>query len=83
MTASEALQSARFVIDKSGRRTAVLLDIQDWDIVVSVLEDVLDAQTVGAALIELQAMGGRPEAAGWIGWSEARDAWLEDDQPDG
>lgn len=78
MTVADTLKSARFVVDASGRRSAVLVEIEDWNTLVLALEDVLDTQIAGDALAELQSASGRPERAGWVAWDDARAAWLDD-----
>lgn len=75
MAIVEALQSAQFVVNGQGHRTAVLMDIQAWDTLIEWLEDVIDTQIAVQSLTDLKTVGGRPQNAGWIEWDEIREAW--------
>ncbi|MCE7988138.1 MAG: hypothetical protein DYG89_43825 [Caldilinea sp. CFX5] len=75
MAIVEALQSAQFVVNGQGHRTAVLMDIQAWDTLIEWLEDVIDTKIAVQSLTTLQTVGGRPQNAGWLDWDEIREAW--------
>lgn len=75
MTIVDALQSAQFVVNDDGKRTAVLMDIQAWDQLIEWLETVIDTKIATQALAELESAGGRPERAGWLAWDEVREDW--------
>ena len=44
MSVIELIESAQFVVDSTGNRKAVQLDLAVWEELVSVLEDLEDAQ---------------------------------------
>lgn len=44
MSVIELIESAQFVVDSAGNRKAVQLDLAVWEELVSVLEDLEDAQ---------------------------------------
>jgi hypothetical protein len=73
MTVMEALKSAQFVVDNSGRQTAVLLEIDAWEALIEWVEDVADTRLATQALAELEMAGGRPEKAGWLDWNDVRE----------
>ncbi len=78
MTVIEALKSAQFVVDNSGHQTAVLLDIQSWEVLLNWIEDITDIKIATQSLTELEAAGGRPEQAGWLNWDEINEAWRDE-----
>jgi hypothetical protein len=49
MSVNELLQSARFVVDTQGNRQAVQLDLDTWEAVVALLEDLEDAEELRQA----------------------------------
>ncbi len=75
----EALKSAQFVIDNEGQRTAVLMDIRSWEMLLNWIEDIADTKIASQALIELHVAGGRPQQAGWLAWFalDPRDGFVE------
>jgi hypothetical protein len=75
MMITEALQSMQFVVDDKGQRTAVLLDIRDWEMLIQWIETVTDTEIVVHALQELHQVGGQPEQAGWLAWEEIHESW--------
>ena len=46
MTIAEILESMQFVIDREGKPTAVLLDMDAWNAFVSMLEDMEDVELI-------------------------------------
>ncbi len=42
MTISEVLESVRFVVDRAGKPTAAVVDIEAWESFVQALEDLED-----------------------------------------
>ncbi len=68
MIIGDVSKSVQFVVDDEGKRTAVLLDIQTWGILVDWIETVTDTKFAVEAITELQRVGGRPEQAGWLAW---------------
>lgn len=75
MTIVDALQSAQFVVNDEGQRTAVLMDIQAWDSLIDWLETVIDTKIATQSLAELKSAGGRPQQANWLAWEEIREGW--------
>ena len=49
MTVSELLQSVQFVVDPEGTKSAVILSIEVWEQVLSLLEDLEDAEDIRQA----------------------------------
>lgn len=80
----DVLKSARFVVDGKGHRTGVLLSVDAWESLLAWIEDTEDSEIVRKALTELQAAGGRPGKAGWLGWDDIKAEWGDDNvQSDG
>lgn len=75
MVTGEALKSVQFVVDDKGQRTAVLLDIRAWEILIKWIETITDTKIAVQILDELQQAGGRPEQAGWLAWDDIREEW--------
>ena len=75
MTIVDALQSAQFVVNDEGKRTAVLMDIHAWEKLVDWLETVIDTKIATQTLAELESAGGRPQQAGWLAWEDIREDW--------
>lgn len=75
MTVKEVLQSAQFVVNNEGRRTAVLLNIKDWETLIDWIETISDTQIAIQALSDLDAVNGRPEKAGWFAWDDVKKEW--------
>jgi hypothetical protein len=46
MSVTELLQSAQFVVDADGHKKSVLVDVEVWDELLAILEDVEDATEV-------------------------------------
>jgi hypothetical protein len=80
MITGEALKSMQFVVDDKGQRTAVLLDIRAWEMLIKWIETVTDTKIVAQALNELQQAGGRPEQAGWLVWDEISEEWGDEEE---
>lgn len=70
----------QFVVDDKGQRTAVLLDIRAWEILIKWIETVTDAKIAAQALRELHLAGGRPEQADWLAWEDIRETWGDDEE---
>lgn len=58
MTVSEILQSVQFIVGQEGKPTAVVLDIEAWEALLSMLEDVEDVQLVRDRLSNWQTKEG-------------------------
>ena len=46
MTVTELLQTAQFLVDSSGDKKAVVLDYAIWDDLMTLLEDLEDAEEI-------------------------------------
>ena len=46
MNTTELLQNARFLVDTSGNRTAVQIDYAAWEELLTLLEDMEDAEEI-------------------------------------
>jgi hypothetical protein len=68
------------VVDDKGKRTAVLLDIQAWEILINWIETLTDTKIAMYALTELQQAGGRPEQAGWLAWDDISEEWGDEEE---
>jgi hypothetical protein len=80
MMMDEALKSIQFVVNDKGQRTAVLLDIRAWDLLIKWIETVTDTQIAVQALQELRQAGGRPKRAGWLAWEDIREAGGDEEE---
>jgi hypothetical protein len=49
MTVADILNSVKFVVDPSGQQSAVVVDMDVWEQIVSLLEDVEDAEEIKKA----------------------------------
>ncbi|NJN53523.1 MAG: hypothetical protein HC804_01485 [Anaerolineae bacterium] len=47
MSASAILEAVQFVVDKQGQHTAVLLDLQTWDSLRYLLEEMAEDERLG------------------------------------
>jgi hypothetical protein len=72
---TETLKAVQFLINQEGQRTAVLLDIQLWERLLTWIEEAIDTKVAIQSLTELQDAGGRPAQAGWLAWEEIREEW--------
>ncbi|HEY3473234.1 MAG TPA: hypothetical protein VGK56_01415 [Anaerolineales bacterium] len=49
MTVSDILNSVKFVVDPDGQQSAVVVDIEVWEEIVTLLEDAEDAEEIKKA----------------------------------
>ena len=63
MTVAEILEKVKFVINPSGKKSAVVVDLEIWEEIVTMLEDAEDAE-------ELKKARGVHEET--IPWKEAK-----------
>lgn len=49
MTIAEILKSVQFVVNPDGEKSAVMVDVDVWDEIVSMLEDIEDAEEMKQA----------------------------------
>jgi len=64
MTVTEILKSMQFVIDREGKPTAVLLDMDAWNAFVSMLEDMEDIELIR------ERMKNWRSKEGWTRWED-------------
>jgi hypothetical protein len=72
MTTLEALRSIQFVMDKSGKPSAVQMTFEAWEELLNWLEDVEDRAIVRNLLAGLRAGPKQTEA---LRWQDVRDDW--------
>jgi hypothetical protein len=74
VTVPEILKSVQFVVDREGKPTAALLDMDAWNAFVSMLEDIEDIELVRDRMKNWRSK------EGWSRW-ENFEAELEADAP--
>lgn len=50
MSVNELLAKVQFVVDTGGNKTAVMLDYSDWEELMTLLEDIEDAEELGRSI---------------------------------
>lgn len=68
MTFQEILQSVQFVVNREGQATAAVMQIDAWEALMALLEDLEDQELVQAWMKDWRSK------AGWTGW----DAFLNE-----
>ncbi len=63
MKATELAQRVQFVVDAEGHKSAVILNVDDWEQLLTLLEDLEDAE-------EIRRAGAEAEEA--IPWEQAK-----------
>lgn len=74
---SEALSSARYLVDTKGGKTDVVLSLSAWENLLTLLEDLDDRLIVKEWLPRLQA---GPQASGALRWEDVSAEWEDDDE---
>ena len=64
MTVAEILKSMQFVIDREGKPTAALLDMDAWNAFVSILEDMEDVELIRERMKTWRSK------EGWTRWED-------------
>ena len=64
MTLQEISKSVQFMVDQEGKPTAAVVAIEVWEAVLSLLEDLGDAQLVQERLAHWRTK------EGWTSWEE-------------
>lgn len=54
MNVKAILDSVRYVVDKNGQRTAVLLDIATWNALRLLLEEIAEDEQLGRLMDEVE-----------------------------
>ena len=49
MTVAEILEKVKFVINPSGKKSAVMVDLDVWEQIITMLEDLEDAEEIKQA----------------------------------
>lgn len=80
MTVLESLKSVQFLVNQQGQKTAVLLDIQDWEQIINWIETNIDIKIATQAMQALENAGGRPKQAGWLAWDDIREEWDDEEE---
>jgi len=52
MTTEELLQNVQFIVDEQGRRKAAVLDYPVWEQILTILEDLEDAEELRQSRLE-------------------------------
>ncbi len=68
----DAFRSVRFVMGQEGQETGVLLEIEDWQVLLDWMEDLEDRALVQSLLPRLKR---GPEGAGALRWEEVEADW--------
>jgi hypothetical protein len=70
MSETNLLQSVHYVVDSDGHKSAVLVDLEVWEQILTLLEDLEDAEEIRRA---------REEDEGTIPWEQVKaDLGLDD-----
>ena len=72
MNTTELFQNVHFVLDADGNKTAVLLDYATWEEVMTILEDIEDAEEISRS---------RASGEEAIPWEQAKAELQGDDKP--
>jgi len=72
MVTLDALKNVRFVVDASGKQSAVQVSIEDWQTILEYFEELEDRDSVKAILHRLKA---GPENSNALNWKDARKQW--------
>lgn len=59
MNTAQLLEKVQFIVDKEGNQSAVLLNIEDWEQLLTILEDLEDTDDI------IQAKEENEEAISW------------------
>ena len=69
---TNVLKNVQFVVDSSGKESAVQINIEDWRKIIDYFEELEDRASV-KELLHCLKVG--PEKSGALAWGEARDQW--------
>ena len=72
MVALDALKNVRFVVDASGKESAVQVSIKDWKTLLEYLEEVEDRSALKAKIAGLQK---GPQKSGALDWQDVKGQW--------
>jgi hypothetical protein len=54
MSTIDILDTAQYVVDKEGRQTAVLLDLESWRALRRLLEELIEDESLGALMAAVE-----------------------------
>ena len=72
MVALDALKNVRFVVDASGKESAVQVSIKDWQALLEYLEEMEDRAVVKEKIARLRE---GPEKSRALDWNGIRGQW--------
>ena len=72
MVTLDALKNVRFVVDASGKESAVQVSIKDWKTLLEYLEEVEDRSVVKGKIARLRK---GPEKSSALDWREVQSQW--------
>jgi hypothetical protein len=72
MVTLDALKHIRFVLDASGKESAVQVSIRDWKTLLEYLEEVEDRIVVKEKIASLRK---GPEKSGALAWQDVKGQW--------
>lgn len=55
MSIANIIESAQYVIDRQGKQTAVLLDLENWVTLRHLLEELAEDERLGQLLVEVES----------------------------
>ena len=55
MSVVDIIESAQYVIDRQGKQTAVLLDLENWVTLRHLLEELAEDERLGQLLVEVES----------------------------
>jgi hypothetical protein len=64
MNVSDIMHSAQFIVGKSGKPTAVVLNMDMWETILSVMENIEDREVVRERMRNWQTK------EGWTSWED-------------
>jgi hypothetical protein len=72
MVTLDTLKNIRFVVDASGKESAVQVSMKDWKTLLEYLEEVEDRSTLKDKLSNLRK---GPEKSGALSWQDVKGQW--------
>ena len=72
MVTLDALKNIRFVVDASGKESAVQVSIKDWKTLLEYLEEVEDRSALKGKIARLRK---GPEKSGALAWHDVKEQW--------
>ncbi len=79
MATPDLSNKVQYVVGAGGKPTAVIIDIETWEQIISALEDSEDIDIAREALAKFDEAGGDLKKAGYIPWEKAREELEKED----